>query len=1192
MADSYFDAPRRGNRDWPDIQLADGVSPLNRVYNDSVTLPADLLRKFPKEEMAARMVLTCTGSVTGPNKKLELEGGYEVRLVTDGAAGTVPVKVLAVDVRLLDTGAKVAAAVAAAVNGWLPMFTAVALGARLGIYTGKGQNAVLENTLGWVFSSEDVALVRPGFPPECTPGTYHPQCEHLVLVEARLTSSTDTHATFARRWQVDLARLDESAAVDVPAVLKQGMREGEQVEQSVAPPRQFLPWLKTLTQSLKTKRGTVAAAEPGTVQSAVTEENLASAAMNKVRQEWGTPVPLRTHEFDLDSGEMREVRQEVVPAGTLGKVIGDDGRYETVQQVDHLWAIRTTVQASGLAGLAQNGTFERAYKYRDNYAWPRVLHYIDIQAVPTDPRDIYSPTDRYCWRPVWLVDAFNGPCNWLVKERWTSKKPQFARDGGDPNWSTLYEEQAAVWEALADTVEATNPAQAEALREQAEGHRNASPDLPTETPMQTREIEFRGSELQIYVPECLHSGVRIWDGIFFQEYPRTVPMRWPREVIARVSLTPDQGGWLTRTYIVEAPSDNGRTSGLELWQAKQNSTGFTLEWTREASGAPQPTTLTVATDPTLKSGIHEDLFNKTVTPAGSGADREFAVTNVRRGRVYYARIQRGGLESNLCICTTEPVPELQVLHEGETLASGTGEVDLGNVEPGRSNTISLTLLSAGMKPLENLVVELVADGPDEDVNFWNVEAAPLGLPPSASDTLDVTFAPVAAEGGTLQATTRRVTLRITSNAEGSPFLLKLKGMVAKPEIEVEQPAGVVVLTAGLVDFGAVSDDRTERVFKLRNVGNAPLLGLALTFAGTDANDFSLKEDAFVTELGPQQSHTFTVVFDPAEDPGAFDVREARLEIVNNDDDENPYVIRLSGVLQKPRAPGVPDPTFPMPVNGLVRAVAVQADGDVVIGGDFTMVKDMTRNYVARVKPDGTLDSTFDPGVNGPVLAVAVQANGNILLGGQFGTVGGNVCPHLARVDASGNHDDYFLPDPNGEVRALAVQRDGKIVVGGNFTLLAGMTQHYYGRLLADGSVDSSFFQDTANNGPVNALTLTDEGKIVMVGDFAGEESPTTPPPTLPPTTWPPTTWPPTPPPPTSPPPTSPPPTSPPPTSPPPTSPPTTWPPTTWPPTTWPPTTWPPTTWPPTTWPPTTWPPPTSPPTTPPPTSPPTTPPPF
>ncbi len=732
-------------------------------------------------------------------------------------------------------------------------------------------------------------------------------------------------------------------------------------------------------------------------------------------------------------------------------------------------------------------------------------------------------------------------------------------------------------------MQATNPAQAAALREQAEEHRNASPDLPTETPMQTREIEFRGSELQIYVPECLHSGARIWDGIFFQEYPRTVPMRWPREVIARVSLTPDQGGWLTRTYIVEAPSDNGRTSGLELWQATQNSTGFTLEWTREESGAPQATTLTVATDPTLKSGIHEDLFNKTVTPAGSGADREFAVTNVRRGRVYYARITRGGLESNLCICTTEPVPELQVIHEGETLSSGTGEVDLGNVEPGRSNTASLTLLSAGMKPLENMVAELVAEGPDEDVNFWNVEAAPLGLPPSASDTLDVTFAPVAAEGTTLQATTRRVTLRITSNAEGSPFVLKLKGVVAKPEIEVEQPAGVVVMTAGLVDFGAVSEDSTERAFKLRNAGNAPLLGLTLAFAGTDANDFSLKEDAFVTELGPQQSHTFTVVFDPAEDPGAFDVREARLEITNNDDDENPYVIRLSGVLQKPRAPGVPDPTFPMPVNGRVRAVAVQADGDVVIGGDFTTVKGVARNYVARVKPDGTLDSTFDPGVNGPVLALAVQANGNILLGGQFSTVAGNACAHLARVDASGNHDDYFMPAPSGEVRALAVQRDGKILVGGNFTMLAGMTQHHYGRLLANGTVDGSFFQDTTNNGPVNALMLTDEGKIVMVGEFAGGEMPTTPPPTPPPPTWPPTTWPPTPPPPTTPPPTSPP-TTQPPTTQPPTSPPTTQPPTS-PPTTQPPTS-PPTTQPPTL-PPTTQPP-TSPPTTQPPTSPPTT----
>ena len=53
------DPSRRGNRDWPSITPADGVSPINRVYRDEVTKPADTVGRFPKAESASRAVLTC-----------------------------------------------------------------------------------------------------------------------------------------------------------------------------------------------------------------------------------------------------------------------------------------------------------------------------------------------------------------------------------------------------------------------------------------------------------------------------------------------------------------------------------------------------------------------------------------------------------------------------------------------------------------------------------------------------------------------------------------------------------------------------------------------------------------------------------------------------------------------------------------------------------------------------------------------------------------------------------------------------------------------------------------------------------------------------------------------------------------------------------------------------------------------------
>ena len=60
-------------------------------------------------------------------------------------------------------------------------------------------------------------------------------------------------------------------------------------------------------------------------------------------------------------------------------------------------------------------------------------------------------------------------------------------------------------------------------------------------------------------------------------------------------------------------------------------------------------------------------------------------------------------------------------------------------------------------------------------------------------------------------------------------------------------------------------------------------------------------------------------------------------------------------------------------DAAVRAVAVQPDGRVVIGGDFTHVDGVARNYLARLNADGSLDASFNPGssLNGSVYALAL-----------------------------------------------------------------------------------------------------------------------------------------------------------------------------------------------------------------------------
>jgi uncharacterized delta-60 repeat protein len=80
-----------------------------------------------------------------------------------------------------------------------------------------------------------------------------------------------------------------------------------------------------------------------------------------------------------------------------------------------------------------------------------------------------------------------------------------------------------------------------------------------------------------------------------------------------------------------------------------------------------------------------------------------------------------------------------------------------------------------------------------------------------------------------------------------------------------------------------------------------------------------------------------------------------------------------------------DSAFSANVSGTVLAAAVQTDGKIVIGGSFLAVGGASRSRIARLNADGSLDATFNPGagMNNLVYDVAVQPDGKILVGGNF-----------------------------------------------------------------------------------------------------------------------------------------------------------------------------------------------------------------
>ena len=183
-------------------------------------------------------------------------------------------------------------------------------------------------------------------------------------------------------------------------------------------------------------------------------------------------------------------------------------------------------------------------------------------------------------------------------------------------------------------------------------------------------------------------------------------------------------------------------------------------------------------------------------------------------------------------------------------------------------------------------------------------------------------------------------------------------------------------------------------------------------------------------------------------------------------------------------PGALDPTFAPAVNGPVYATAVQPDGRIVIGGAFTAVNNSSsRDHLARLFADGSLDTTFfntGSGVSSTVWCLAVQTDGRIVIGGDFTSVNGTARNRVARLNANGTVDASFVPTNTitSSVLAVAAQSDNKVIIGGSFY---GYSPAYNGRLNADGTVDTAF--SSYPNGAVNAIGIQSDGKIVIGGAF-------------------------------------------------------------------------------------------------------------
>ena len=280
-------------------------------------------------------------------------------------------------------------------------------------------------------------------------------------------------------------------------------------------------------------------------------------------------------------------------------------------------------------------------------------------------------------------------------------------------------------------------------------------------------------------------------------------------------------------------------------------------------------------------------------------------------------------------------------------------------------------------------------------------------------------------------------------------------------------SGTATLNFGNSPKGITSPLKTITV---TNVGNAFLTNFAITTVGGDAADFTTSP-LVANALAPGDSLTFTVAFSP----GEIGLRGTYLSLASNDADENPFTIALSGTGT------FIDPSFDAAMDGTVKAMAVQADGRILVGGDFTSVNGIARNSIARLISSGSLDPSFNPNADAPIDTLAVQADGKILIGGNFTTVSGLARSRIARLNTDGSLDLTFSPTADGPIISLTTQADGKILIGGEFSLISGAARGALARLNNDGSLDATF--SPAADAAVRSISVQADGKILVGGNF-------------------------------------------------------------------------------------------------------------
>ncbi len=150
-------------------------------------------------------------------------------------------------------------------------------------------------------------------------------------------------------------------------------------------------------------------------------------------------------------------------------------------------------------------------------------------------------------------------------------------------------------------------------------------------------------------------------------------------------------------------------------------------------------------------------------------------------------------------------------------------------------------------------------------------------------------------------------------------------------------------------------------------------------------------------------------------------------------------------------------------GGVVNAITRQPDGGLIVAGYFSGSGSFVRSNVLRLQRDGSIDPNWSASTDAPnymgVEAVAVATDGSIYLGGEFSHVNGKAQSGIAKLSSTGALDPAWNSPSDATnisyygVRALGLANDGSVYVGGDFSTIGAVSRNYLAKISSGGLVD-------------------------------------------------------------------------------------------------------------------------------------------